>query len=185
MSQPSVDEQEAAAKIADKTIVRIEAPFASETKPPSLRDQAAGQLDQAAGQLDQEDVGAILAGVEGNVTEAAKLLDVEPMRLRAFVAGSTRLKAIIDEAMEQGADTAVGVLFEGLRSDSFQNRYYAAKEFLRSDKGRKRGFGKETSATITIEGKGDPNKGGIIELRWIEPTADIQTDEPKLIEHEP
>jgi hypothetical protein len=133
--------------------------------------------------LDQEDVAQALEEHDGNVTEAAKTLNVHPMRLRAFVKASPRLKAVIDEVMEQGADQAVAILYEGLRdTGSFQNRYYAAKEFLRSEKGRARGFGREASATLEIRaGEAKAGVPGVIELRWIDPPKD---EEIKTIEHE-
>jgi hypothetical protein len=137
--------------------------------------------------LDQEDVAQTLAEHDGDVTQTAKAIGVEPARLRQFVRASPFLKAVIDEAMEQGADRAVEVLFEGLRDEgSFQNRYYAAKEFLRSEKGRQRGFGREASATLEIKAGEARANGGVIELKWIEPPRDepATSARAKMIEHE-
>jgi hypothetical protein len=137
--------------------------------------------------LDQEDVAQTLAEHDGNVTEAAKAIGVAPDRLRKFVRASPLLKAVIDEAMEQGADRAVEILFEGLRDEgSFQNRYYAAKEFLRGEKGRQRGFGREASAVLEIKAGEARANGGVIELKWIEPPREEASTNAsaKMIEHE-
>ena len=68
-------------------------------------------------------------------------MGVRSSRLRKFVAKSQRLCAAIDEVFEGAVDEAVGVLFEGLRDEmSFQNRFYAAKEFLRTGAARRTGL---------------------------------------------
>jgi hypothetical protein len=122
--------------------------------------------------LDEDEVETTLMGVDGNIREAAMLLDVKSARLRRFVEASPRLRAVCAEAFASAVDESVGVLFEGLRDkNSFQNRFYAAKEFLRSAEGRKRGFGHEASGQATLELK---DKGGsrTITLKWIEPPAE-------------
>jgi len=117
--------------------------------------------------LDQDEVADVLREAKGNITEAAKSLNVRPERLRAFVAGVPKLGLIIDEVMEQGVDRAIGVLHEALDDElSFQNRFYAAKEFLRSAAGRKRGFGgPEPGQAVEVRQSG----AGVITLRWLEP----------------
>ena len=87
------------------------------------------------------------------------------------------LTAAIDEVFEGAVDEAVGVLFEGLRDEgSFQNRFYAAKEFLRTGTARRRGFGHEASGQATLELK---DKGGArtITLRWLEPQEEAAIEE--------
>ena len=116
--------------------------------------------------FDQEEVRALLMAHDGNVTEAAKALNVDPERLRTYVYAIPRLKHAIEEALAQGVDEAVSVLFTALRDQgSFQNRYYAAKEFLRSDAGRRRGFGPREHAALEIK----PNQPSAITLKWLEP----------------
>jgi hypothetical protein len=122
--------------------------------------------------LDQDKVRLALVKLDGNVTEAAKLLKVPPERLRAYVEGMPALRRAVTETMEQGVDMAMAVLFEALRDKmSFQNRYYAAKEFLRSEAGRRRGFGgrEPASASLQVQTTGGPTT---ITLRWIEPPAE-------------
>jgi hypothetical protein len=80
----------------------------------------------------------------------------------------------MSEIMEQKVDAAVDVVFDGLQDKaSFQNRFYCAKEMLKSVPGRARGFGMErTSTTINI-GPAAPQAG--VEIKWLE---------DKTIEHE-
>ena len=116
--------------------------------------------------LDQEEVRALLMAHDGNVTKAARELNIDPERLRTYVYAVPSLKRAIEETLAQGVDEAVSVLFTALRDQgSFQNRYYAAKEFLRSDAGRRRGFGPREHAALEIK----PNQPSAITLKWLEP----------------
>jgi hypothetical protein len=123
------------------------------------------------GQLDQAEIKALLLELDGDVTQTAKQLGVDPQRLRAYVRAVPALRAAVEETLEQGADAAIAILYEGLRDrGSFQNRYYAAKEFLRSEAGRKRGFGPREPAGAALEVKSGTNAGAsIITIRWLEP----------------
>jgi hypothetical protein len=117
--------------------------------------------------LDQEEVRALLIELDGNVTVAAERLNVRPERLRAYVHAVPSLRRAMDEVLDQGVDLAVAVLFEALRdSGSFQNRYYAAKEFLKSEAGRRRGFGPRENVAVEVRA-GD--RGGPITIKWIDP----------------
>jgi hypothetical protein len=123
-------------------------------------------------ELDEERIIETLLELDGSIAKTAALLDVKSARLRRFVEASPRCRAACEEAIELAVDEAVGVLFQGLRDEnSFQNRFYAAKEFLRTAAARKRGFGHEASGQATLELK---DKGGAktITLRWIEPKAE-------------
>jgi hypothetical protein len=123
--------------------------------------------------LDQEEVMAVLFAVDGNVTKAAKELKVEPQRLRAYVNAIPALKRTMAETMEQGVDRAIEILFEGLRDEmSFQNRFYAAKEFLRSEAGRRRGMGPRENAAAALEVRTSGSAPATITLKWLEPPAD-------------
>lgn len=129
-------------------------------------------LVEDSAELDEAKLEGLLLECDGNIREAAILLDIKSSRLRRFVEASPRLREACAEAIASAVDEAVGVLFEGLRDkNSFQNRFYAAKEFLRTAEGRKRGFGHEASGQATLELK---DKGGsrTITLKWIEPPAE-------------
>jgi hypothetical protein len=120
--------------------------------------------------LDHAAVRNVLIRLDGNVTKAALELGLEPERLRALARRNAALAAAIEETMERAVDQAVDVMFEALRDQaSFLNRYYAAKEFLRSEAGRRRGFGPPTrEASVEIK-TGTGAGGGAITLKWLEP----------------
>jgi hypothetical protein len=120
--------------------------------------------------IDQEDARQALIEAHGNVTEAAKAMNVRPDRLRAFVHAVPKLSSIIEEVMEQGVDQAVSVLHQALNDElSFQNRFYAAKEFLRSAAGRRRGFGgREPGQAVEVR----TSTPGTFTLKWLEPPDD-------------
>jgi hypothetical protein len=118
--------------------------------------------------LDQEEVRELLFEFDGNVTKAAKQLHIRPERLRAYVRAIPSLTRAIEETVEQGVDQAIDVLWTALRDEnSFQNRFYAAKEFLRSEAGRKRGFGPLERATAALEIKA--SSPSAITIKWIDP----------------
>jgi hypothetical protein len=120
--------------------------------------------------FDQDQVRALLIELDGNVTKAAGRLGVEPERLRTYVNGMPLLRRAMAETMEQGVDRAIDILFEGLRDEgSFQNRYYAAKEFLRSEAGRRRGFGPREPASASLEVRTGAAPPAVITLKWLEP----------------
>ena len=118
--------------------------------------------------LDQERVRDLLMEHDGNVTRAAAELGVRPERLRAYVRAVPALNRALDETMDQGVDRAIAVLYEALRDTaSFQNRYYAAKEFLRSEAGRRRGFGpRETATSLEVK---TSDRSTSITIKWLDP----------------
>lgn len=121
-------------------------------------------VPQAEG-FDQEAVRELLLEHDGNVTQVAKQLRVRPERLRAYVQAVPALRKTMDEVLEQGVDKAISILFEALRDESsFLNRYYAAKEFLRCEAGRRRGFGPRENAALEI--KSGPST---LTIKWIDP----------------
>jgi hypothetical protein len=118
--------------------------------------------------LDQERVRELLFQHGGDVTAAAKAIGVKPERLRAYVRAVPALNRALDETMDQFVDQAIGVLREALGDEaSFQNRFYAAKEFLRSEAGRRRGFGpRETATSLEVK---TSDRGGSITIKWLDP----------------
>jgi hypothetical protein len=128
--------------------------------------------------LNPDLIEGLIFELDGNVSVIAKTLSVRSDRLRAFIMASGQLRRAMDEVYEGAVDEAIGVLFRGLRDEaSFQNRFYAAKEFLRSGAGHKRGFGQAHAPHAALEIK-DSAAGRTIVLKWLEP------DPPKLIEGE-
>lgn len=118
--------------------------------------------------FDQEEIRELLLAHDGNVTAAAQELGVKPERLRAYVRALPTLTRAIDETQDQGVDKAIAVLWEALRdTESFQNRYYAAKEFLRSEAGRRRGFGpRETATSLEVK---TTDRQTSITIKWLDP----------------
>lgn len=118
--------------------------------------------------FDQEVVRELLFRHDGNVTTAAEELGVTPERLRAYVRAAPALTRALDETMDRGVDKAIAVLWEALRdTESFQNRYYAAKEFLRSEAGRRRGFGpRETATSLEVK---TSDRATSITIKWLDP----------------
>jgi hypothetical protein len=118
--------------------------------------------------FDQDEIRELLFAHDGNVTAAARELGVKPERLRAYVRAMPALTRALDETMDQGVDRAIGVLWAALRDEgSFQNRYYAAKEFLRSEAGRRRGFGpRETATSLEVK---TSDRATSITIKWLDP----------------
>ena len=116
---------------------------------------------------DLREVVAALLEVDGNITLAARKLSIDPEAFRAIVRKTPLLSEAVEEAMERGVDEAVGVLFHGLRDEgSFQNRFYAAKEFLRTEAARRRGFGPRERAEASLEVKSGAGQTTLT-LRWL------------------
>lgn len=142
---------------------------------------APGRKAETGPPLNAEVVEELIFELDGNVSAIAKALSVRSDRLRAFIMAKGELRRALDEVYEGAVDEAIGVLFKGLRDEgSFQNRFYAAKEWLRSGAGHKRGFGQAVSPHAALEIK-DSSAGRTIVLKWLEPDAPA---EGKLIEGE-
>jgi hypothetical protein len=167
-------------RLADSYYREQERRFSEEPEQgPEIRDgESAISTHKPEIQLDSDHVEELIFEHDGNVSEIAKALSVRSDRLRAFIMASGQLRRALDEVFEGAVDEAIGVLFRGLRDEaSFQNRFYAAKEWLRSGVGHKRGFGPAVAARAALEIK-DSSAGRTIVLKWLEP------DPPKLIEGE-
>lgn len=123
---------------------------------------------------DEERMIEALEQDEGNVTKAARRLGVGSAWLRRKINATKALGEAIDEIMEQSVDKAVGIMRQGLDEDSYLVRFYAAKEFLRSEAGRRRGFGRIEPAQVESTGGGR----AVIVLKWL----DDDKPEPKQLE---
>lgn len=123
---------------------------------------------------DDERIIHALEAEEGNVTKAAGRLGVGPAWLRRKIMATKALGDAIDEIMEQSVDKAVDIMRSGLNEESYLVRFYAAKEFLRSEAGRRRGFGRIEPVQV------ESSSGGraVIVLKWL----DDDQPEPKQLE---
>ena len=117
-----------------------------------------------------------LARYRGNVTEAADELGIDSAELRRMIQKSEALQAAMTEVMERNVDKAVGIIRDGMDEESYLVRFYAAKEFLRTETGRRRGFG-QAHHTQAVEG-GSGGGRAVIVLKWL--GDDVA--EPKTIE---
>jgi CO/xanthine dehydrogenase Mo-binding subunit len=113
---------------------------------------------------------------KGNITKAAEALGVESVELRRMVIKSPPLERAMDEIMEQSVDRAIEIMRDGLDEESYLVRFYAAKEFLRTEAGRRRGFGMPREAVAIDSGGG--GRAAVIVLKWL---GDDEP-EPKRIE---
>lgn len=128
-------------------------------------------------ELDEEEVEQLVFDHEGDIGKIAKILHVRSDRLRAFCAASSRIRKAKEEIYELCVDESEGVLRRLLHSDSMQNQFYAAKEWLKSNAGKRRGFGQEGfQAAVEVK-----SGARTIAIRWLDPET---TPEPKLIEGE-
>lgn len=119
--------------------------------------------------LDVDEVERLLFEHDGDVRLVALDLHVRSDRVRRFINSSGQLRRAQDEVYERGVDEAIGVLFAALRDKhSFQNRFYGAKEFLRSAAGRKRGFGHVEPPAASVEVRESGGARTIV-LKWIDP----------------
>jgi hypothetical protein len=117
-----------------------------------------------------------LEGVKGNITAAAELMNVHSARLRAFVAQEPLLRRMQDEIVERGVDRAIEILFEGMRDEHYGVKLQAAKEFLRCEGARKRGFGPQGTTHEVRSGAGQS-----LSITWLDP-SEPEPPDPKLIE---
>jgi hypothetical protein len=125
--------------------------------------------DLVVAPYDDDEIARELLACDGQVRKVARKLKLDSQDLRLYVGKSARLAQVMEECFALAVDEAMEVLYAGLRDDgSFQNRFYSAKEFLRSSEGRKRGFGAELSGQAMLELKGDPGRKTIT-LRWLDP----------------
>jgi hypothetical protein len=79
--------------------------------------------------------------------------------------------------MERAVDQAIEILFEGLRDEHYGNRLQAAKEFLRTEGARKRGFGPQGAALELTT-----HPGETFTITWLPPGTENDQPDQKLIE---
>lgn len=135
--------------------------------------------------LTVEEVRTALWLDKGNVSEAAKRLKTDPVRLRRFIRSSARLSAELAEFKEQILDRSERIVVEALEDDSDPARQDAMAKFALTNLGAERGYGKKEGRTLNIN-----NNGGKVIVTWEGMSfddvddSDASGDDSKVIDHE-
>ena len=99
-------------------------------------------IPESCADLDREEVGRALISAGGNVSAAARTLNVPAHDLRLLTFAVPELVDAALEVEERALDEAEAVLLEAMRGGDLRRRVRAAGLFLRSTAaGRRRGFG--------------------------------------------
>lgn len=98
--------------------------------------------------------------VRGNISEAAKLIKVTPLRLRQFVNKSPYLSAEMQEAKDQLVDVAEDVVYQALTDEKDEGRRDTMARFVLGSQGRSRGWGQ--GAGVSVKN----SAGGTIIVQW-------------------
>jgi hypothetical protein len=128
--------------------------------------------------LDPEECRTALWMANGNVTEAAKLLKITSIRLRAFVKKSPYLTAEMAEAADRLVDIAEANVKDALTDEQDPSRRDTMSRFVLGNLGRHRGWGTAQNSGISVKN----STGGTIIVQWADGTQ-LGNDE-KVIEHD-
>lgn len=127
--------------------------------------------------LDIEECRTAIWRAAGNVTQAAELLKVSSLRLRAFIRKSPYLSAEVAEAQEQIKDLAEGIVVDALMDTEDKARQDAMAKFVLLGPGKDRGYG-AGAPKVTINNQ----KGASMTIAWADGTS-IGPQAP-VIDHE-
>jgi hypothetical protein len=117
--------------------------------------------------LDIEECRTAIWMVRGNITEAAKILKVTPLRLRKFVTKSPYLSAEMQEAKDQLVDIAENVVYDALTDEDDKGRKDTMARYVLTSQGKARGWGSASSAAVKINNAA----GGTIVVQWEDGTS--------------
>lgn len=126
-----------------------------------------------------EDVRTALWLESGSIPQAAARLKVTPHRLRRFIGNSPRLIAEQNEAREQLADIAEGIVKEALLDPVDTGRRDGMAKYVLSSIGRVRGYGTGPGKQININ-----SEGGNILITWADGSPIGPSDDSNIIEGE-
>jgi hypothetical protein len=126
-----------------------------------------------------DQVKAALYLCHGDVTKAAKALGYTSDGLRTRIRAAPDLRRQLDECLERAVDAAMTVLWRAMRSEHIGIQLSAAKEFLRTDAARRRGFTQRESSLSVVHGTPAPNA-----VVWLGDEDPEPKDDTKLIEGE-
>lgn len=131
--------------------------------------------------LDIEECRTALWQARGNISDAAKILKIDPIRLRSFVKKSPYLQRECDEASEQLVDMAENVVYDALRDPE---RADGMAKFVLSTKGKSRGWGTAGSGgSVNLN-----TQGGSVTVVWgdgqVVAASKVVEDESNVIDGE-
>ena len=127
--------------------------------------------------FDPDAIRPMIIARKGDVRALADDLCADSEELRAFIMNTPLLRRALDEVVARGVDQSLSVLFKGLDdNEHFANQLGAAKEFLKTRAGQRRGFHHAGDLELKM-----PSKGGALTLTWL-PPEDNRRPEPPLIE---
>jgi hypothetical protein len=112
--------------------------------------------------LDVEECRTAIWIARGNITEAAKILKITPLRLRTFVGKSPYLSAEMQESLDQVVDIAERVVVDALEDTENPARQDTMARFVLGSQGKRRGWGSATNAGVNIKNSGN----GTIVVQW-------------------
>lgn len=128
--------------------------------------------------LDPEECRTALWMTSGNVTEAAKLLKITSIRLRAFVKKSPYLTAEMQEAADRLVDIAEANVLDALTDEQDASRRDTMSRFVLTNIGKNKGWGAGNSVGVNVKN----SAGGTIIVQWA--TGEVFGDDNKTIEGE-
>jgi hypothetical protein len=127
--------------------------------------------------FDPDAIRPMIIARKGDVRAIADDLCADSEELRAFIMNTPLLRRALDEVVARGVDQSLSVLFKGLDdNEHFANQLGAAKEFLKTRAGQRRGFHHAGDLELKM-----PSKGGALTLTWL-PPEDNRRPEPPMIE---
>ena len=124
--------------------------------------------------LDVEECRTAIWMTRGNITEAAKLIKVTSIRLRAFVKKSPYLTAEMQEANDRLVDIAENNVYDALTDELDPSRRDTMSRFVLTNIGKHRGWGSGNTTGINIKN----SVGGTIVVQWQDGTQ-IGQEEPE------
>ena len=136
--------------------------------------------------LDVEECRTALWMANGNVTEAAIILKITSIRLRAFVKKSPYLSAEMQEAADRLVDIAERNVKDALEDELDPSRRDTMSRFVLTNLGKHRGWGSSNSGGVTVKN----SAAGTIIVQWGDGTQIGQDPQEnngnnaKVIEHD-
>lgn len=131
--------------------------------------------------LDVEECRTALWRAKGNVSEAAKLLKINSVRLRRFVEKSPRLTEEQREAQDILLDKSEAQIADALDDKDDKIRADNAAKFVLTNLGARRGYGTKGSNIVLSPGAGK----GTVKISWNDGEEfGPAPEEGKVIDHE-